>query len=585
MKEILNHLKPYKSKLVAVAVMHIIATVAALLMPYVMGKIVDGGIKENNITAVITSAVFMLVLAAVSLATSICSSRINYRVTTGFTSAMCKTAFKKINSLSFEQYSKIGSSGLLTRSTDDIFNIEGAASSLVYTVVTVPLMLIGGTVLALLSDPVLSLMFLACIPPVLIFVCFLVKPLYKMWDKSDAYIDVQNKIVRERLSGLRVVRAFNNEEREHNRAKDATREMSKYIIKANVRSGYITPVALFILNIATVAMLWVGSMRVESGAISDAGSVISAVQYVGLISNAVLDLSWTIAWVPHLKVSVKRISEVLSLPKEDDGADDVPNVQCAEKAGAEIELSGVGFTYSGSTVPTLCDVDMHFGAGETVAVIGGTGSGKTTLVRLLLGFYTATEGDLRIDGKSYADMSRGEIRSAYSAALQRGMIFEGTLKNNITMGKSDADDADILAAATDCQLAEFIASHPEGLDYMLVGMGQNVSGGQKQRINMTRAIIREAPVYIFDDSFSALDYLTERKIQRSLFARLAGRTKIIVTQRVSTALASERIYVMDRGRVVGSGTHAQLLDTCDIYREICISQLGADAVTGGDGNV
>lgn len=581
MKEILKFLKPYRKKLVAVAVMYAIATVSSLLMPYVMSMIVDDGIREKNLRVIIGASAFMIILSLVSLITSIISIRINTSVTTGFSSSVCKAMFKKINSLSFDQYSKIGSSGLLTRSTDDVFNIEGAASEFVYTVVTVPMMLIGGTVFSFMSDSALSLIFIIFIPPVLIFISFLVKPLYDMWDRSDKYIDVQNRIVRERLSGLRVVRAFNNEDKEHKRAKFATEEMSKYIIKANVRSGYITPVALLFLNLATVVMIWIASLRAQAGFLTNAGSVIATIQYVALISNAILTLSWTIAWIPHLKVSVKRIGEVLCMPKEDEGADDVITPVFKKDEGVGVEISDMYFTYPDSSSPVLKNINMKIGCGETVAIIGGTGSGKTTLVRLLLNFYTVDSGSIIIGGKQYSELKKGEVRSAYSPTLQRGMIFEGTLRDNITMGNRDISDGKILSAAADCELSEFIESHTEGLDYGLVGMGQNVSGGQKQRINMCRSVIREAPIYIFDDSFSALDYLTERKIQQRLFKRLKGKTKIIVTQRVSTALACEHIYVMDKGTVVGSGKHSELIKNCDIYREICISQLGEKAL-GGD---
>lgn len=582
MKEIFAFIKPHRGRLIIVALCHVLSTVASLLMPYAMSRIVDGGIRVGNIDTVIVSSVVMGGLALASLLTSLISNRINAHVTTAFSTSVMRAVYKKTNSLSVGQYSRIGSSGLLTRSTDDVFNIEGMASELVYTLVTVPMMLIGGAVLAFLSDWVLALIFILFIPPVLIFVSILVRPLYRMWDNADKYIDVQNRIVRERLSGLRVVRAFNNEAREHARAKDATENMAKYIIKSNVRSGYITPVALLLLNIATVVMLYLGSVRADAGIITDAGGVIATIQYVTLAANAVLSLSWTIAWIPHLRVSVKRIGEVLNLPTEDEGADSEVSECPIREGGAAIELNAVSFTYPDSQTPVLQDINLFAKEGERVAIIGGTGSGKTTLVRLLLDFYSPDCGQRLVGGRDYKDMTKSEIRSYYSTALQRGMIFEGTLRDNIAMGKEDATDGEIFSVAQDCALSEFIASKKEGLDFLLVGMGQNVSGGQKQRINMSRAVLRVAPVYIFDDSFSALDYLTERKIQDALSERLKGRTRIFVTQRVSTALACERIYVMDRGRIVGEGTHRELISSCDTYREICISQLGRAAVTGGD---
>ena len=288
-------------------------------MPYVMGTVVDGGIANANLRVVLLSSAVMLLLAIVSLVTALISNKINTRVTTSFSSSLCKATFKKVNSLSYEQYSHIGSSGLLTRSTDDIFNIEGAASQLVYTLVTVPIMLIGGMILSLFADVTLSLIFFVCIPVIILFVIYIVRPLREMWDISDKYIDEQNRIVRERLMGIRVIRAFNNEDKEHGRAKHATEEMAKYMIKANVRSGYITPVAMLLLNISTVAILYVGALRVEGGAITETGSIVAVMQYVTLITNALINLSWTIAWIPHLKVSVSRISEVFDMPVCDEG--------------------------------------------------------------------------------------------------------------------------------------------------------------------------------------------------------------------------------------------------------------------------
>lgn len=581
MKTILEHLKPHYKSLVIVMLMHTLATVTELLMPYVMSDVVDNGIALGNAKRVVVSSLIMLTLAIASLVCALVSNKINTRVTTSFSSSLCRSTFKKINSLSFEQYSKIGSSGLLTRSTDDIFNVEGAASQLVYTVVTVPMMLIGGTALALLADVTLSLIFLFCIPLILAFVIFIVKPLRRMWDVSDKYIDVQNRIVRERLIGIRVIRAFNNEDKEHGRAKHATEEMAKYMIKANVRSGYITPVAMLLLNLSTVAILLVGMSRVQSGAITEAGDIIAVMQYVTLIANAVINLSWTIAWIPHLRVSVSRISEVFDMPVCDDGADDHTEPRFPLSEGVRVEMKNVSFAYPDAQADALTNVSFFADKGETVAVIGGTGCGKSTLVKVLLAMYPYKNGDIFIDNVNYNSLSKGEIRLAYSVSLQKAMIFEGTIRDNITMGRQDATDDEIGSVLSDVQLEDFVASKDEGLDFLLVGLGQNVSGGQKQRINMARTVIREAPVYIFDDSFSALDYLTERRIQSRLFARLEGRTKILVTQRVSTALFADRIYVMDRGRISAVGTHDELISSSDIYREICISQLGKRAL-GGD---
>ena len=580
MKIIFEFLKPYRKKLILVAALHAIATFTSLLLPYVMSLIVDEGITKKDASIIFISAAIMLALALISLVTSILSNKINSSVATSFTAKLCTANFKKVNSLSETQYSKIGSSGLLTRSTDDIFNLEGAASELVYTLVTVPIMLIGGTILSFASDPMLSLIFLVSVPPVLVFIVFLVKPLGNLWDKADKYIDMQNRVIRERLSGLRVIRAFNNEEKEHKRAKHATEEMAKYIIKSNVRSGYIEPVAMLLLNFATVLILWFGARRAEIGKLAEAGDVIAVIQYVALIANAVLMLSWTIAWLPKLKVSAKRISEIFDMEICDVGADDSFISPFDSSEGAMIELRGVNFTYPDASIPTLYDVSMKIEKGESVSIIGGTGSGKSTLIKLLLAFYTPENGEIYINSLPYSELQKNEIRSAFSTALQRAMIFEGSFRDNINMGKRDASDEEIMSAAESAELSELINSHGEGLSYILVGLGQNISGGQKQRTNMARALLKEASVYIFDDSFSALDYLTERKIQKKLKDRLRGKTKITVTQRVSTALSSDKIFVMERGRIVGVGTHEELIKTSPVYREIALSQLGSAAIGG-----
>lgn len=578
MEKLIELLKPYKKHLITVAVTDALGMLMSLFMPYVMSEIVDGGIAKGSIKTVIVSSAVMLLLAILSVISNLVANKINTHVTTSYTSDVCRATFEKINTLSYSQYSKIGPSGLLTRATDDIFNIEGAASGLVYTVVTVPIMLIGSTVLSFMADITLSLIFILSIPPVMLIIFFFMRPLYDMWDKSDKYVDEQNKIVRERLSGLRVVRAFNNEKKEHARAKFATEEMAKYMIRANVRGGYIEPIAMMLLNIATVVMVAVGGYRANTGLMDNAGDVIAVIQYVALISGALLNLSWTIAWLPRLKVSVGRINEIHNSSREDDGRDISADVR---PTSADIELKNVSFAYPDSREQVLSDISLRINAGENIAVIGGTGSGKTTLVRLLLSLYDVTHGSILFGGAEYGKMKLSEIRSHFSAALQRAMIFEGTLRDNVKMGRQCAEDSEVLSVLEDCCMGDFVASHAEGLDYLLVGMGRNVSGGQKQRINMARTVIRDADVYIFDDSFSALDFYTESVIREKFSKRLFGKTVITVTQRVSTAMRAERIYIMDGGRIVGVGSHRELMKSSDIYREICISQLGRDAVMGG----
>lgn len=580
MRLILNLLKPYKKLLIINGITDAVGVILLLFMPYVMSEIVDKGIAKNDFSVVIYSSVLMLILSVVSLTSSLIANKTTSKLTSEFTTDLCKLTFNKINDMSYDQYSKIGPSGLLTRVTEDIFNMEGVANTLVYTIVTIPIMFIGSTVLAFLSDVALALIFMLSIPPVLVIVLFFMKPLHGMWEKSDRYVDEQNKIVRERLSGLRVVRAFNNEEKEHGRAKFATEEMSKYMIKANVRSGYIEPFAMLLLNVATVIMVAVGGIRAESGLLKNAGDIVAIVQYVALISSALINLSWTISWLPRLKVSLRRINEIHSLPQEDIGEE---NKSANPIKNCDIQLIGACFAYPKARENAVSDVTLTIKQGEKVAVIGGTGSGKTTLVRLMLGLSDLTSGKIFLGGEEYSKLNKSEVRNKFSIALQKPMIFEGTIRENVKMGNPNATDEDIISALKDCCMKDFIDSQEKGLDHFLVGGGQNVSGGQKQRLNMARTVIKPADIYIFDDSFSALDFYTESIIKKNLAKRMAQKTQITVTQRVSTAMTAERIYVIDGGKIVGCGSHKELIKTCQIYREICASQLGKDSI-GGEGN-
>ena len=570
MKKLFELLKPYRKNLIGVAVIDGIGMICALLMPFVMIEIVEKGISEQNIPIVWSYAAIMVFLATVSLAANIISAKLSTTVSSGYSSDLCRITFEKINSLSYEDYTKIGPSGLLTRATDDIWNVEGTVTSLPYTLFTVPVMFIGSAVLAFLADPVLSAVFMLSIPPILILVLILMRPLYDMWDKSDKYVDIQNKIVRERLSGLRVVRAFNNEKREHGRAKLATEEMAKYMIRANTRGGMVDPFAMLLLNLATVAVIYFGGMRAGAGAGISTGSIIAVLQYIGMISSALINISWTLAWLPKFKVSARRLNEIHSSPDEEtlsESESKIPN-------GFDIEIKNLSFKYPDSNKNVIENLSLTIKQGEHIALIGGTGSGKSTLIKLLAGLFEPCEGEIILGTASYKNMRKAAVRSHFSVALQKAQIFEGTVRDNIKMGKPDASDDEIYEVLRLSKMTEFVASHEEGLDYILVGSGQNVSGGQRQRLNMARTVIKKADVYIFDDSFSALDFLTESEIKQNYTALLRGKSRIVATQRISTAMSADRIYVLDNGRIIGTGTHSELLTSCPIYREIAASQLG-----------
>lgn len=429
-------------------------------------------------------------------------------------------------------------------------------------------MFIGGGALAFISDWSLALIVLAVIPVILLYVYPISKKVGKLWDKSDKMMDKQNAIVRERLKGIRVIRAFDREEYEHGRIKDATVEMSKAIVNANVLSGIISPAASFLLNMVTVAIIYVGAVRMQNSAAISAGGIVAVIQYIAIMAGAVISASWMLVWIPHIQVALKRIGEVFAFKGMDKGS------ASGVKLKGDIKMRNVTFAYEKK--PVLKNINIDVKEGETVGIIGGTGAGKTTLLKLLMGFYSCYEGEICLGGENYRKLSQADVRDNMSVALQKSMIFEDTVKENIKMSRPSASDVEIKTAAEIAQIDDFISSQKGGYDYPLAGQGANISGGQKQRINIARTILKDASVYIFDDSFSALDFLTESKLRKALNKKLEGRTQIIITQRIATAMRCDKVYVLDKGELVGAGDHKELIHSCEIYREIYHSQLGGD---------
>lgn len=567
-KFLFKYFKKYKLSLALTGVLYLVASASALAMPNLMSRIIDDGIRNSNIKTVYVLSGIMLSIAVVSFLLAIVGKKMNAVVSNSIAEDMRNDVFEKINSLTFEEFSSIGSSSLLTRANEDVFALQDVANSFVYAVTNVPVMLFGGVILSLLKDFSIALILLSVIPIVAFIVFLLVKKMGRLWEISNKYCDKQNKLVRERLTGIRVIRAFDKERYEHGRISEATDVMADNMIRANVLSSLITPVSLLLLNVVTVAVIYVGAIRMQNPAILKAGDIIAIIQYVGIASNGLLAAVWVFAWLPHFKVSARRVNEVLSLKgvPESEGK--------AKYIRGDLRITNLSFTYPHAKLPALTDVNMNIEEGETVAIIGGTGSGKTTLIKLLAGFYEPTEGTILFGGYDYSTLTADDVRSNISVALQKSMIFEGTIKDNVMMSKTDAGDEEVFHALETARMADYVNSHKEGIYYELSQSGANLSGGQKQRINIARTIFKKSSVYVFDDSFSALDFLTESKLRRALSVELKGKTQIIITQRISTAIHSDRIFVMANGKIVGEGSHDDLINTCEIYKEIYASQMG-----------
>lgn len=571
MKKIFAYLKPYRGGLLLGMLLMAISTVCELLLPDIMSDILNTGVYNADLSYIFRCCAKMLAVALVSLGSVLGGWYISSKVVAGFCADLRQGVFRKVNTMRFEDISRMGSSALLTRSTNDVGTLSWVASMLSGSIITIPVLFIGGVVLALGKDAVLSLVLMLLIPLVFAAVVRIGKKIEPLWETSDKYMDKQNDIVRERIHGIRVIRAFNSEPREHKRIEDATQVMAENIIRANVSMGVISPLSIALMNMAVVLIVYLGGFRMERGISSaSGGDIFAVIQYITLIMNGVVMAAFSIVMYPHAKVAAKRIGEVLDVESPAE-----PEEEALHFSG-DIRLENLSFGYEGAAENAVSDISLHIRPGQQVAVIGGTGSGKSTLVQLLMGFRRPSAGHIFFDGRDSVSISPKTIRENISCVLQKAAIYSGSIRKNIAMGRPGATDEELLAAAEIAQMGDYLASLPEGLDHELTQSGKNLSGGQKQRICIARAVLKNAPIYIFDDSFSALDFLTEARLRKALSERTAGKTRIVITQRVSSAMSCDCIFVMDKGCLVDAGSHQELLERCKIYQEIYVSQTGGE---------
>ncbi|MGN0629483.1 MAG: ABC transporter ATP-binding protein [Oscillospiraceae bacterium] len=570
MKTILKKLLPYKSKIILSLLLLTAATACDLLLPTLMSNIVDYGIYRSDMDYIIKNCIYMLVISLTGFGTVILGRKLSADVVAGFCCDLRRMVFAKVNTMTFGEMSEIGTAALVTRSTHDTDTLGWVASMLCSGVITIPALFIGGVLLSLSKDVLLSMIFLCFVPVVFAVVCLIGKRIEPLWREADIYIDRQNDIMRERLHGIRVIRAFGKEDKEHSRIVSAIKAMTENIIRSNVSIGIISPLSLLLFNLSVVIIVYFGAVRMQSGANAvSAGDIFAIIQYVTLAMNSVVSAGFVFVAAPQAKVAGDRIGEVLRVNGDDDKipAEDI-------KFSGDVVFDHVTFKYEGAAEPAISDISFHIRPGQKVSIIGGTGSGKSTLVSLMLCFRMPTEGAVKYDGRATETLSHQTVRDNLSCVLQHSSIYSGTIRENILMGKPDATEAEICEAAQVAQLSSFVDTLNGGYDYVLNQAGKNISGGQKQRISIARAVVKNAPIYIFDDSFSALDFLTEKNLRAKLAEKAAGHTQIVITQRVTSAMSSDVIFVMDGGKIVDSGTHSELLERCQIYKEIYASQTG-----------
>lgn len=571
MNFVFSFVKPYRKGIILSTLFILIATICDLLLPTVMSSILDNGVYHQDLDYIVKYSLIMLIIALASLIATLLGARISCDVVAKFCADMRTAVFRKVNTMSFEEFGKLGTAALVTRATHDVQTLSWVAAELTGTVFTIPVLFLGGFVLTMRKDLLIALILLAFMPIIFAVVIVIGKRILPLWDESDQYIDKQNDIMRERLRGIRVIRAFNAEDKEHGRIETATRLMAENIIKSNISMGIVTPLATFLLNFATVLILYVSGWRLETGSGLTGGDIFAIVQYIALVSSGVIMGAFTIITFPHAKVAAQRISQVLNARGMD------LNVEAdAVDLKGDITFQNVTFLYEGATKPALHNITLHIQKGEKVAIIGGTGSGKSSLVSQLLGFRKPTSGKILLDGIPMEKISVRTVRSHISCALQNASMYSGTIGENIRMGKLDATDEEVWHALEVAQADSFVSAYEDGLAHPIKQSGKNLSGGQKQRLSIARAIIKDASIYIFDDSFSALDFLTEARLRAALAQTISGKTQIIITQRVTSAMHCDRIYVMDNGELADFGTHEELLSRCAVYREIFASQTGGE---------
>ena len=569
MKLMLRYLKPYWKLLLLASFSALISSVSNLMLPSIMSDILNNGVYQKDFEYILLCCGKMLAVALLGMGTTLLGSWLSCKVVACFCGDLRTDIFRKVNTMTFEEFGRLGTAALVTRATHDVETVSWIAGELSNSVFTIPTLFFGGVAMAMAKDVSLALTLLAFVPVILVVVLRVGKDIVPLWVQSDEYTDRQNDLMRQRLRGIRVIRAFNAEGGEQDRIADATRLMAENIIKSNVSMGIITPLATFLLNAAVVLIVYLGGFRMEQGTGLSGGDVFAVVQYVNLIANAVIMAAFSIVMFPHAQVAANRIGQVMNAEAMTD-----PIPAKGVKLSGAVEFENVSFRYEGAADPAVKGVSFCIRPGEKIAVIGGTGAGKSTLVSLLLGFRMPTEGELRLDGVSTENLSRQDMRSNMSVCLQSATIYSGTVRENLVMGKPDASDEEIWQALEVAQGSDFIRAYPDGLDHEITQSGKNLSGGQKQRLSIARAVLKNAPIFIFDDSFSALDFLTEARLRSALAQRIAGKTQIIITQRVSSAMHADRIIVMDGGALVGQGSHEELLKTCKVYREIYASQTG-----------
>ena len=572
MLKIIKYLKPYVGYVLLAIALLFVQAMCELSLPNYMSKIINDGILKQDNGLILQAGGIMLLISLGSVVAAICVGFLGSRIGSGMARTLRGDMFKKVSSFSNTEFDKYSTASLITRTTNDITQVQNFVTMMIRMMFYAPIMGAGGVILALSKDVSMSWIIILAVVlliGLIVVISIVVLPRFK---KIQGLIDRLNLIVREQLSGMLVIRAFNTEKFEEKRFEEANRDLMKVNLFVNRVMTFMMPAMMLLMNIISVLVIWVGSHRVGEGALQ-VGDMMAFMQYTMQIIMSFLFISMMFIMIPRASVSAKRISEVLETELT---IIDGQETKTAEDTVGLIEFKDVTFSYPGAEEAVLHNVSFIAKPGETTAFIGATGSGKSTLINLIPRFYDVTGGQILLDGVDIRKMREHDLREQIGYVPQKGILFSGTIASNLRYGKKDATEAEVLEATTIAQAKEFIDLKPEGLKTDIAQGGSNVSGGQKQRLSIARALVKKPQIYIFDDSFSALDFKTDAKLRAEIKQNVKEATVLLVAQRISTIMHAEQIIVLDEGFVVGKGTHKELLETCEVYKEIALSQLSKE---------
>jgi len=567
-----TYLRPYARPSAFIIVLLFVQAVANLYLPELNADIINNGVAKGDTDYILRTGGLML---GVSLVLAICAIIGAYwaaRVGMGFGRDVRSAIFRTVQGFSQTEVNHFGTPTLITRNTNDVQQVQTLVLLAFSVMISAPIMMVGGIIMALRQDVPLAAILLAILPLMVLVIGIMLIRAVPLFRAMQVRIDRVNQVTRETLAGVRVIRAFVRTKHEEARFDQANHDLTSTALQVNRMFALMIPILMGIFNLSTVAILWFGSIRVDSGEMP-IGNLVAFLQYVAQILMAVMMAVMMFVMVPRASVSAERLDEVLGTePSVEDPPVPTP-VPAVTRGGATLEFRDVTFAYPGAEDPVLRNVSFTARPGETTAIVGSTGSGKSTLINLIPRFSDVTGGALLLDGVDVRELARDDLWREIGIVPQKAFLFTGTIASNLRVGAPDATDDELWAALRVAQAEDFVQAMPDGLEAPVGQGGSNLSGGQRQRLSIARALVKRPAIYVFDDSFSALDYRTDANLRSALAAEVAGATVLIVAQRVGTILHADRIVVLELGEVVGVGTHTELMATCETYREIVLSQL------------